>query len=213
MNQQGRVTSQYSDIERRDPIGAIRHYAKQLWKDSGGPREKCWEEFLPEAERRLIHGTSSPRKRTGQPHAAVAANSRAVAETFPDGAPDWAETFRHVLYSVFREAFVEHESICFYWLLSSHRFTFCDSTILGPFGIDEVAGFLVDLAGEYPQQIAPENAGSVLSRENRLRYWRDAIQRSDAEDSARTFHDRNTMSRLARDIQKDPRVLSVSYDG
>ena len=203
------------DMERRDPLGEIRHFAVQLWKDAGGKAESSWQDFFPEAEEMLMHGRgNAPR---GPVHVVVRRKAPIEGELSPELqriVEDSEDEVLSVLASAFRHFLTEHESHCLFSLLSSHLLDLPGWKTVGPFGVEEVAGYLAEIAGEYSSSFLGEQGAKKpqeVPLEARKYYWEKLLRRQVQEDAALSFHDRNTMARLKFRLEEEPRVLAVSH--
>lgn len=206
----------HGEVERRDPLGEIRHYAKQLWKEAGSHSDSSWQDHFAEAENLLMRGRSDPSKRNP---VTVAVKRRIgalepLSEDFATLVQDADDEFLSILASAYRNPLTEHECACLYSLLSTHLVDLPGWKTVGPLGIEEVAELLSHLAAEYPAQIFQGSGikkGSDLPLATRKYHWEKFLKQKVYADEALSFHDRNTMARLKFRLEEEPRVLAVSH--
>ena len=167
-----------------DPLGEIQRTAQRLHKEAGFPRGVDWGGSTPTVSLEI---TELAAQKSDIPLAILAAALHMTLD--------------------------EHEALCLGRMLHDTAIVAADGGAkYGPFPLEQVAGYLAQLAHEYDasflqQQMASRYQEVALAK--RQSYWLAKLEVQRKQDEPLTHADQNTMHRLASQLRKCDRVRDL----
>ena len=193
-----------------DPIGEIQRTAQRLHKEAGYPSGVDWRDYWGVAEDLLTAGLSGnePSDRTRG-----AAASPTVSLEITQLAAQQADIPLAILATALHATLDEHESMCLGRMLRDTAIVAADNGAKhGPFTIEQIAGYLAQLAHEYDASFLQQNMASRyqdVAMPKRQGYWVAKLEAQSKQDEPLTHADQNTMHRLAFLLRKCERVKDL----
>lgn len=193
-----------------DPLGEIQRTAQRLHKEAGFPSGVDWRDYWGVAEDLLTAGLSGnePSDRSRG-----AASTPTVSLEITELAAQKSDIPLAILAAALHMTLDEHEALCLGRMLHDTAIVAADGGAkYGPFPLEQVAGYLAQLAHEYDasflqQQMASRYQEVALAK--RQSYWLAKLEVQRKQDEPLTHADQNTMHRLASQLRKCDRVRDL----
>lgn len=193
-----------------DPLGEIQRTAQRLHKEAGFPSGVDWRDYWGVAEDLLTAGLSGnePSDRTRG-----SASTPTVSLELTELAAQQSDVPLAILAASLHATLDEHEAICLGRMLGDTAIVAVEGGAKhGPFTVEQIAGYLGQLAHEYDASFLQQNMASRyqdVALAKRQGYWVAKLEAQKKRDEPLTHADQNTMHRLASQLKKCERVKDL----
>jgi hypothetical protein len=200
-----------------DPLGEIEALAKKMCAEAEGGDIAHWEKYWSAAEGHMVAGKSSGidsgRKKVGKAESDVAPEFSGFLRAGQSQQAGQARLLP-LLARAMQRPLNDHEACCLGYVLQHNVFTFVDGEALPPQSIEQCSSLLADLAGEYDKDFIQSQGTaniSLISREQKQRYWTRRLAGIREQDSPLTYAHQNTIMRVRDSIAGSPEIKSLEF--
>lgn len=190
-----------------DPLGEIRHTAKELWVKDGRPGDKDVMEYWRLAENQMLSARTM--KLVDNSIKSGAAPQEAGSKKQPAAVQSKGEV-EDVLSGLLRQLLDRpmkyHEAICVSHILHGATINFGPALAIGPLSVEQIAPVMAAVPVEFDEEASPS---TVPDPDTLIDEWRARLSRLFRDDEPFTNLDRVTTARMSGLIQKHPQVSGI----